>query len=327
MKREIGEGRKWPRASCLCTVADWLRQLVFSGLCFVVVVALIGIAGGCASVNKAERVSPQPSLSVRADAALRSVTAELAAVRAELGAARIYVAKKDVELEEARRDFSQMRQTIAELSRARGELQGSYEGQRQSLDVALSEGEHLRRERQEWQRDAVEFLRLRQEKGLLEETVVSLRAKVAELEPMRDALLLSREKESADHAHLNALKDEPRTVTKEAAQEKLRAKTTPTSVPRAVKKLPAGWAENANLSGAVPVSSISAHAGAADRFRVEATGETWPVKTIVVESGDTLSTLASRHGTTVAQMRTMNNLLSDLIRVGLRLTVPSSPSE
>src|SRR3990167_7416224 len=121
MKHEIREGRKWPRFSGSCTGTERLRQLVFLGLCSARVVALIGIAGGCSSVNKAEAISHQPSVSARADAALRSVTTELALVRSELGAARIYVAKKDVELDEARRDLSQMRQTIAELSRARGE--------------------------------------------------------------------------------------------------------------------------------------------------------------------------------------------------------------
>lgn len=42
----------------------------------------------------------------------------------------------------------------------------------------------------------------------------------------------------------------------------------------------------------------------------------------VVRQGDTLSTVASRNGVTVAQLRSANGLRGDLIRVGQTLTVP-----
>lgn len=47
-------------------------------------------------------------------------------------------------------------------------------------------------------------------------------------------------------------------------------------------------------------------------------------RTYTVVSGDTLSHIAARHGTTVDAIRTSNNLTSDLIRVGQTLVIPST---
>jgi len=54
-------------------------------------------------------------------------------------------------------------------------------------------------------------------------------------------------------------------------------------------------------------------------------GET---KGYTVKSGDTLTTIASRHGTTIAAIRSANNLRSDIVRVGQELRIPdaSGPS-
>lgn len=43
-----------------------------------------------------------------------------------------------------------------------------------------------------------------------------------------------------------------------------------------------------------------------------------------VKSGDTLSTIASRHGTTIAAIRSANNLRGDLVRVGQELKIPGA---
>ncbi|MBM3872144.1 MAG: LysM peptidoglycan-binding domain-containing protein [Verrucomicrobia bacterium] len=42
----------------------------------------------------------------------------------------------------------------------------------------------------------------------------------------------------------------------------------------------------------------------------------------VVKGGDTLGTIARQHGTTIATLKRLNGLKSDLVRVGQRLTVP-----
>lgn len=44
--------------------------------------------------------------------------------------------------------------------------------------------------------------------------------------------------------------------------------------------------------------------------------------TYTVQRGDSLSVIAQRHGTTVADLKAMNNLSSDVIRVGQKLVVP-----
>lgn len=46
----------------------------------------------------------------------------------------------------------------------------------------------------------------------------------------------------------------------------------------------------------------------------------------VVKAGDTLSSIASRHGTTIAAIRDANNLRSDLVRVGQELKIPDGAS-
>jgi LysM repeat protein len=51
---------------------------------------------------------------------------------------------------------------------------------------------------------------------------------------------------------------------------------------------------------------------------VAATGD----QPYVVKSGDTLTTIASRHGTTVKALRAANNLTTDKIKVGQKLKIP-----
>lgn len=46
--------------------------------------------------------------------------------------------------------------------------------------------------------------------------------------------------------------------------------------------------------------------------------------TYQVAKGDTLSTVAKKHGTTVAKLKTTNNLKSNTIQIGQKLVVPSA---
>lgn len=57
--------------------------------------------------------------------------------------------------------------------------------------------------------------------------------------------------------------------------------------------------------------TTAAETGAGDDARVH-----------VVKGGDTLGTIARQHGTTIATLKRLNGLKSDLVRVGQRLTVP-----
>ncbi|MGB5703181.1 MAG: LysM peptidoglycan-binding domain-containing protein, partial [Polyangiales bacterium] len=44
-------------------------------------------------------------------------------------------------------------------------------------------------------------------------------------------------------------------------------------------------------------------------------------RTVVVKHGDALSTIAARHGVTVAQIKEWNGLRGDMIRIGQKLVV------
>ena len=47
--------------------------------------------------------------------------------------------------------------------------------------------------------------------------------------------------------------------------------------------------------------------------------------TVEVKRGDTLSEIASRYGLTVTALKELNNLNSDVIRLGQQLQVPVRP--
>jgi LysM repeat protein len=69
----------------------------------------------------------------------------------------------------------------------------------------------------------------------------------------------------------------------------------------------------------IPAPSISPTTSGVTPLPGASAGET----TYTVKSGDTLTGIASRHGTTVRALRSVNNLTTDKIRVGQRLTIPA----
>ena len=77
----------------------------------------------------------------------------------------------------------------------------------------------------------------------------------------------------------------------------------------------------------------SAESLAADSLRVASIhvspaksrrGHSGPVKMVVtVRAGDTLGTIASRHGPTVAKLKSVNGLTTSRVRAGQRLKIPA----
>jgi len=57
-----------------------------------------------------------------------------------------------------------------------------------------------------------------------------------------------------------------------------------------------------------------------------ASGATGGTTGYMVKSGDTLSSIAKRHGTTIGAIRSANNLRSDIVRVGQELRIPDGSS-
>lgn len=65
----------------------------------------------------------------------------------------------------------------------------------------------------------------------------------------------------------------------------------------------------------VPSKGIASTAGSSS-------GAAGGTAAYIVKSGDTLSSIAKRHGTTIAAIRSANNLRSDIVRVGQELRIP-----
>lgn len=68
-----------------------------------------------------------------------------------------------------------------------------------------------------------------------------------------------------------------------------------------------------------PLRAVTARAGVARAAKPVAAGQTYTVK-----SGDSLSTIAQRHGVKTAALRQANNLSGDLIRVNQKLVIPGA---
>lgn len=68
--------------------------------------------------------------------------------------------------------------------------------------------------------------------------------------------------------------------------------------------------------------------GSAGSASAAASGAPLPSGTTsyTVERGDSLSVIAQRHGTTVSELRSLNNLSNDIIRIGQTLVVPKRSS-
>jgi LysM repeat protein len=82
------------------------------------------------------------------------------------------------------------------------------------------------------------------------------------------------------------------------------------------RKLKVGQKLNLPAPGAAPAPSLNGAAPMAD-----VAGET----TYIVKSGDTLTRIASRNGTTVKAIKSLNNLSTDRITVGQKLKLPVKP--
>lgn len=80
------------------------------------------------------------------------------------------------------------------------------------------------------------------------------------------------------------------------------------------RRLKIGQKINLPAPAAAPTTSAVPTATASD------------ANTYTVKSGDTLSRIASRHGTTVSELKSLNNLSTDRIKVGQKLKLPPKPA-
>jgi len=86
--------------------------------------------------------------------------------------------------------------------------------------------------------------------------------------------------------------------------------------------LPAYAKSLPNVPVAAPASKSSSKSASKSSGPAIASGDTH-----TVQSGDTLGKLASRYGTSVAAFKSVNNLKSDTIRIGQKLSIPGKGAE
>ncbi len=75
-----------------------------------------------------------------------------------------------------------------------------------------------------------------------------------------------------------------------------------------------------------PGDVIKAPASAAPDAGAQAVTSAAATATYVVRSGDSLSKIAARNGTTIAALRSANNLATDVIQIGQKLIIPAGAS-
>ena len=209
---------------------------------------------------------------------------ELTALRAEMAATRIAAAKKEAELQELRDLVQQLRLENAESRQAFLELRDQAEQRQRDLEKMREE--HARQAQSHTTQDL----------SVLKNSVVTL---AQELGQLRQDLTKPVAKERVKPINLGTAK-------------------SPESGPRELRSYPPQRvpAARQNLS---PFSAISPVALTVTEAVVPD-----PHSTITVQSGDTLSSLAKRHRTTVEVLRKLNVLKGDALFVGRELVLPTS---
>lgn len=208
---------------------------------------------------------------------------EVTALRAEMAATRIAAAKKEAELLELRDLVQQLRLENAESRQAFLELRDQTEQRQRDLEKAREE-----RERQA-QAPSPQDLRL------LKDTVSML---AQELGQLRQDLAKPVGKERVKSTNPGSSK-------------------SPGSGPRALRadppqRMPAARQNSSPLSAISPVALTVTDGLVPD-----------PPSAITVQPGDTLSSLAKRHRTTVEVLRELNVLKGDMVIVGRELVLPT----
>jgi len=209
---------------------------------------------------------------------------ELTTLRAELAATRIAAAKKEAELQELRDLVQQLRLESAESRQAFLELRDQAEQRQRDQEKA--------REEQDRQAHAHST----QDLSVLKDTVMTL---AQELGQLRQDLAKPVAKEQVHLFNPGSSKSSA------SGHQELRSDSP--------QRVPAGRQHSSASSVISPVALTVTDAVVPG-----------PPSTITVQSGDTLSSLAKRHRTTVEILRRLNALKGDVVIVGRKLVLPTS---
>jgi LysM repeat protein len=247
---------------------------------------------------------------------------ELDAAQGELKRVEAIKTASESKLSEALRRNEQQRE---ELSRAKDErTQLASQQTTQITPIIRQLTEELARVREDRTQFAQTIKQLVQHMGELEglKQTLAEAAKDPPAQSVETALNKQGEALAALQASLQGIQ-ESLVEAQRQAQQKAQAEVSPaptsgkrktTSVP---KDIPAAPKDHATGPKQQPNAQKDKPAAPKDAF---AAG---PTRTITVKAGDTLNSLAEKHGVTPAQLKETNRLTTDDIQVGQSLTVPA----
>ncbi len=251
---------------------------------FLLVLGLL--ASGCATDRTAWPGPEVEAARRQADQVVRDSYAEVTALRQDLAATRIGAAKKEAEIQDLRRQ-------IAELSQAAAELRQARAAQLQEIESVQAELALLRDERDRLLQastgttgqGAVGSPSLSSQASEGEPTATRMQSRLAELESAVATLTVELTQVKQELAKpLGKRGSRPGTPTGSLS-------TSPTVI------RPASLTDPPTPSATRPLS-------------------------IQVQAGDSLWTIARRHGLTVEQLKSANGLHGDLILIGQQLVIP-----
>ena len=253
---------------------------------------------------------PQPAISSnRVELIIRNAKQEVVNLRADLGAARIATVKKEVEVEELRREMAHIRQRVSELQQAHDQQQYLVMKQQTELSGVHADRDRLQSEKSAMQRELAELPSLREALSASQMAEGQVHARVKELE---NAMAVRKEE---------AVPVKAAAVEREGRMSQHRSPRKSVAVPKG-SDVGTDIATDEGGKGR-SVASVDKAAESAAVVYLAGTVTIDPGWTLVtVKPGETLWDLAREHGTTIDQIKGANGLVRDVIKSGQPLRVP-----
>ncbi|MGH7164596.1 MAG: LysM peptidoglycan-binding domain-containing protein [Nitrospiraceae bacterium] len=243
------------------------------------------LALGCATDRTAWPGPEVEAARRQADQVVRDSYAEVAALRQDLAATRIAAAKKEAEVQDLRRQIEELSQAAAELRQARTAHLQEIENAQAELALLRDERDRLLQASRGTTGQVADSPSLPRNAGEGEPTATMMQARLAELESAVATLTV-----------------ELTQVKRELANSPGKRRTGPDTPTGSLSTPPAVIR---------PTSLTDPPAPSATR----------PLS-VQVHAGDSLWTIARRHGLTVEQLKNANGLQGDLILIGQQLVIP-----
>lgn len=269
---------------------------------------------GSTRTQPVSAVPPPTVSSSRVELIIRNAKQEVVSLRADLGAARIATVKKEVEVEELRRETAHLRQRVSELQQAHDQQEYIVAKQQMELSGANVDRDRLQSEKSAMQRELAELPSLRQALSASQLAEGQVRIQVKELEVAVAAL-----KEELMPVKAAAMEREGRISRQRSPRQSVAASKGSDSPAISAADEVGKRRSIASVDKSAESDAVGYLAGAV------AIDPRWTL--VTVKPGETLSDLAREHGTTIDQIKGANGLVRDGIKSGQRLRVPLEPQK